>query len=351
MRIPALGAGALLAIVGMSTIAACGEGSGTPAPTPRDAAVDASDASASDGGVTPAAPTLLAAGVDTPLGLAADEATAFWTASGTQPGTGSLQSVRIEGGSPTTLLARQQSPFGLALGPNTLFFTTAGDGAVWSLGIGSTAPVQVATAQPTVNEIRIAPNGDLYWANAGSRGTPTGSIARVDASGAISMIATAQGFPYDLAVDAEGVYWANLEEGTIMRAPLAGGPARVLAANEDLPLGLAVDAATIYWGTRLAGLRRAAKVGGGTATTIAPSRLPVNAVAIDGSTLFWTSGRLRRDGVADGVVMRMELPDGTTSVVATGQDDPRSLALTSRYVLWTNAGSTSNSGSVMRAPR
>jgi hypothetical protein len=55
-------------------------------------------------------------------------------------------------------------------------------------------------------------------------------------------------------VDAANVYWTNnLANGTVMKAPLAGGPATVLASGQPSPAYIVVDANSVYWTTHVPG--------------------------------------------------------------------------------------------------
>jgi hypothetical protein len=48
-------------------------------------------------------------------------------------------------------------------------------------------------------------------------------------------------------VDAGHVYWTNQGDGTVMRAPRAGGTPELLAAEQVRPSAIAVDEGAVYW--------------------------------------------------------------------------------------------------------
>ena len=88
----------------------------------------------------------------------------------------------------------------------------------------------------------------IYWTEQGS--TPSGGKVRkaskADGSGA-EVIAAHQMTPQGIAVDATHVYWANKGDGTIDKAPLAGGAVTVLATGQKAPIKIAVDDTHVYW--------------------------------------------------------------------------------------------------------
>lgn len=63
-------------------------------------------------------------------------------------------------------------------------------------------------------------------------------------------VATKQKGPTGIALDAEAVYWANRDAGTIVKCPLngCGGKApTVIASNIGKPMGIAIGGDTLYW--------------------------------------------------------------------------------------------------------
>jgi hypothetical protein len=88
----------------------------------------------------------------------------------------------------------------------------------------------------------------VYWTEQGSS-PGIGKVmkaSKTDGSGN-TVIAENQAGPQGIAVDATSVYWANKEDGTIHKAPLAGGPSTVLASGQMAPANVVVDAKYVYW--------------------------------------------------------------------------------------------------------
>jgi hypothetical protein len=88
----------------------------------------------------------------------------------------------------------------------------------------------------------------LYWSEKGS--SPNSgkimSASKVDGSNPVT-IAMGQSGTQGIAIDATHVYWCNGGDGSIMKAPLAGGAATVLASGQGAPANVAVDGTHVYW--------------------------------------------------------------------------------------------------------
>jgi hypothetical protein len=89
---------------------------------------------------------------------------------------------------------------------------------------------------------------NIYWTERSS--VPgLGRVMRaskVDGSDT-AVIADTQGGPTGIAIDTTTAYWANTDEGTIYKAPLAGGAVTLLAGGQEQPVNVAVDATHVYW--------------------------------------------------------------------------------------------------------
>jgi hypothetical protein len=132
----------------------------------------------------------------------------------------------------------------------------------------------------------IADGGTLYFAE-----PDAGKIRSVSISGAgLSELATGEGKPRALAVDATHLYWLAGQE--VRRVSRAGGTVTTLAPT-NLPSDLAIDATHVYWldaGTL--SLRRVAKGGGPSEelwreTNEDPGLGRVGALAVDDEFVFF----------------------------------------------------------------
>ena len=89
----------------------------------------------------------------------------------------------------------------------------------------------------------------VYWSDY----VDPGAVLKVPhAGGAVATVGAQQVGPRNLTVDGTNAYWTNLwilgnESGAVMKAPLAGGAPVALASAQDDPNGIAVDATSVYW--------------------------------------------------------------------------------------------------------
>jgi hypothetical protein len=194
-----------------------------------------------------------------------------------------------DGGLPTTLAVGQNDPFGITLGPSEVYWTTGGtlaSGGGFAANSGSVEGVAV---------IEEADGG------APDGGDDAGATHHAKAT----TVAAAQNYPHGIATDGANVYWAasgssaaSYADGTIMSAPLnavadAGAPA-ALATAQPFPYDVAVDATTLYWtcndngGT--SGGVMSLPLGGGAAVPLAKGQNAPGAIAVDATSVYWMSG-------------------------------------------------------------
>ncbi len=151
---------------------------------------------------------------DSPLGVAADETSVYWTSSRSS---GSVMKADftvtpadeepggpepVVAGKTITLASDQDTPAGIAVDATSVYWTTLTGGTV----------------------MKVAKTG-----------------------GTTVTLASGQRAPYGIAVNASGVYWTNQSSGAVMTVPPSGGAATTLAAGQATPHAIAVDATNVYW--------------------------------------------------------------------------------------------------------
>lgn len=93
----------------------------------------------------------------------------------------------------------------------------------------------------------VASDGQyVYFANTVSVLRVPGN-GSVDAGTPVEVVASSQNGPVSMAVFEDQVYWANAGDGTIMRAPKAGGAAALVAREQAGVRSIAVDASGVYF--------------------------------------------------------------------------------------------------------
>jgi sugar lactone lactonase YvrE len=119
------------------------------------------------------------------------------------------------------------------------------------LGPQQDGSVVLATDQNGARSL-VADGGDLFWVDEGTlpaTGTLAklsgGGIMRADKAGPVRLVETKGRLA--LAADADALYWANPDAGTITRLPRAGGTPQVIASDLGTVQHLAVDHDAIYW--------------------------------------------------------------------------------------------------------
>jgi sugar lactone lactonase YvrE len=249
---------------------------------------------------------------EVPLGIAVDADRAYWTTrtgngdsdSLTDPHpTGGVWSVALAGGAaPAALAAKRAYPDPIAVDAGRVYFgergLTAGKG-------GQLA--RVAAAGGAVAAIHAgAPGGivvagdRLYWSVGGTCESVNGAPMPDD--GAIwsspiqplapTLLAGKLRCPEGIAVDADAVYVADMDDGTILRVPKAGG-APAVAATDDArgPRYVAVDATSVYWLNQGTGKLRRRGKSGGAVETLLTLKDPAG-IAVDDHDIYVTDSEL-----------------------------------------------------------
>jgi hypothetical protein len=200
-----------------------------------------------------------------------------------------------------------------------------------------------------------------------------------------TVLAPSQNGPTVITVDATNVYWVNLNVGTVMKVPIAGGSTTQLASGVQNATSIEVDATNVYWSDINAGTVNKVPIGGGSVTPLATgyqpkgiaviggyvyftdfnggsnshiysvptgggSVQPVAAagggpdpIAADGLNVYWSS---QVGCTNQSPVYQAAIDSGSVTVLATMQGCPRSIAIDSSYVYWTE----SVGGNLRRVP-
>jgi hypothetical protein len=167
---------------------------------------------------------------------------------------GALQGRPLDAGATRTLAGSRPGPTGLTSDGAAVFWTergaVTGQGAVLTVGPDA-GPAPFATGVGTPTSPRIF-GEHLYWIDAAGRKIVRKRLDGTDA--AIALAATDVG-PFELAVDASGVYWAcagggqSGVNGSLSHVSTAGGQTTTMLSGLVNLADLALDGTHLYWAT------------------------------------------------------------------------------------------------------
>lgn len=199
------------------------------------------------------------------------------------------------------------------------------------MGCGGNAVVDVATGGSGGLAAQQGGNGG----SGGAGGTTGCEVAECfETDHATTIIAKNQVEPNGIAVDKEGVYWANTGDEldppsrAIMRADLAGGPVVKLAEEPKFPAEVALDDQFIYWTSAGEYIQRAPKSGGEAEIVYQYLASAWSlAIVVDASYLYVTD-------LNDDAVLRIATKTpGDVTKVAAG-DRPHALTADDAHLYW-----------------
>lgn len=120
----------------------------------------------------------------------------------------------------------------------TLWAASISKGSAAKMAEGSDAPWNIA-----------ADESGVFWTDRRSSEAAEGEVWKIlFENGESQLVYRPIRLPWGVAVDRDFVYWAsNTGKGYIGRASKSGGPAQVLASNQGYPVDVEVDENGVYW--------------------------------------------------------------------------------------------------------
>jgi hypothetical protein len=272
-----------------------------------------------------------------------------------------LRSIPKTGGAPRVVSSNQVFDSTPAMDDQFAYYRAA-DGAVFRAPLGGGTPVAIAPAESLSSReadhrrrlcaaARRDPPADVhvdatdvYWVD-----SARGGVAKASKRGGEPKVIARSADPIcGLALDETHLYftrsiWSGESTyGVVMKIAKSGGDAQVVASMGGQPARLVVMRSYVAFSQRMPDrLGYAAKNGGPTTyldsdDPVAGLRDYVASLAAAGDVLYFT----QRSGPHDGDIVRLSLPDGHTTVLASAQDHPTSLQVDDRSVFWINSGFT-----------
>jgi hypothetical protein len=178
--------------------------------------------------------TALASGADAPIGVASDGANVIWTTMG-----GNVMKVPIVGGFPTALSSGQKGLTRPVVDAAFAYWGAPNAGTIQKVPLDGGPPTTVTSGLETVTALAIA-RTDVYFADGYS-------LAKAPLGGGP---ATGVGLPTGapvgaVAVDDANVYFTSW--GSIWKIAFAGDQPTRIATDQGEPNAIAVDATSVYW--------------------------------------------------------------------------------------------------------
>jgi hypothetical protein len=197
----------------------------------------------------------------------------------------------------------------------------AGDGGGGGDESCEASAVVIASEQPASSTSRIAiDDADAYWTYGimvfDGPAEGNGSVTKAPlAGGAATAVASEQGVPAAIALNENDVFWIDQFWGKIMKAPKSGGtPTEVVSSFNGNILELEVDDDSVYWVDYDEGGPGVFKapVGAGTAVRLATGVGQIGALAVDETHVYWSQ---YVQGEAWNHVMKAPIEGGEPEIV------------------------------------
>ena len=175
----------------------------------------------------------------------------------------------------------------------TIASLNEGTSGVWKMPIGGGAPVQLFKGYKKDEKTVVLPDNYVMATDDKYLYFSAGSIYRVPKDGGEAQVIT-PGFPTEMAVDNERIYWHNFVGEGMHSTPAysvdkKGGEAKPMTGAVNIS-AIVIDGEFLYW-AQPDGIYKVPKGGGEPGKVYAAAdKTDISGLAIDGEDLFFTSG-------------------------------------------------------------
>jgi hypothetical protein len=249
---------------------------------------------------------------------------------------------------PTILASGENFPSGIAIEGATLYWTNQGsisnpvgpgEGLVMSIPAVGGTPTALVPAQKDPKRV-ISDGTSIFFTNGGYEtdgGTAGGGVFQAGAAGAAPTLLTAAKFPIDLVIVGTNLIFSDMDANAILSVPKTGGAATQLTVAEGVRF-MATDGNNTFY-TSSAGTVNKLPASGGQAQVLATGQGDPRGIAVDSGYVYWAN-------YGDGNISRVSSLGGAVQVLATGQSRPLAIAADSANAYWTNLGA----GTIAKVP-
>jgi hypothetical protein len=286
-----------------------------------------------------------------PTAIALDGTTIYWANEGMAGTMGALRKLDKSGGNPTNLLVIEpKTPVTIVLDDTYVYWSEARVGAcdVGTADADKDREMRIEKAAPMAAQQIHASCGksqtialyldQLHLARPTSHTVQRGPKDGSDTFNPLFIDAGGMAKPFSIAVDDKFVFWTDVGNQKVMTYDK--GNQVINDAFSDAAGAeswLAMDATTLYWTTDTK-LQKLDKASPGDAPTSLGALQTASSIAVDEAYVYVTDTEA-------GKVFRVCKSGGPMIEVASGQLDPRGIAVDASGIYWANRGS----GSIMRA--
>lgn len=244
----------------------------------------------------------------------------------------SIRKVSVNGGLITTEASTAIGGNNASLEMDMTHLYWGDDDDIWMKPIGTGITSLIASSLPDLGEIKVF-SSDLYSRSRGSGGIKKIAIA----DGSYSTVVPNQTYSISSdAIDASGIYWTHIGDGTISKSAHDGSSMVTIAVGLSFPSSLILEAGKLYWAE--SGAIKSMSTSGGQITTIAINVSPISNIVKDSTHIYFVDSTFL-DGAESAYFMTsVNIITGEVSILTQVDNQSGSVVVDSTSVYWLKGG-------------